>query len=295
LLKNKLAKTFTIAILLFALTFSLFAVSLQLTIAQTTYTNMQDAGSILLPANVTPDVRVPTIACLSFRPNPIGIGQTMLVNMWTLPAIHAARYISDYTVTITKPDGTQETIQKDSYRADATSWFEYTPDQVGTYKLKFDFLGAYWPAGNYSVEPGAWIGGQVVNFQKSVYHEPSSSPELTLTVQETPVTSWPISPLPTDYWTRPIAVTNREWWIIGGWYPWTGVGGGTAWDELYPNTSPYWGPRQRFTPWVQAPDSPHVVWKRQTVISGIFGGDLKDYSSTSSAGSPSMIYGGFAY
>ena len=295
MLRSKLVKNITIALLLFAMTFSLFTVPPQLTKAQTTYANMQDAGSILLPPNVTPDVRVPTIACLSFRPNPIGVGQTVLVNMWTLPAIHAARYISDYTVTIIKPDGTQEIIKRDSYRADATSWFEYTPDQIGVYKLKFDFLGAYWPAGNYSVEPGAWIGGQVTNFQKSVYHEPSSSPELTLTVKETPVSPYPISPLPTDYWTRPIAVTNREWWTIGGWYPWIGVGGGTTWDELYPRTSPYWGPRQRFTPWVEAPDSPHVVWKRQAAISGIFGGDLRDYSSTSSAGSPNMIYGGLAY
>ena len=284
-----------VIILIFAMTFSMVAVPLQITNAQTTYTNMKDAGSILLPANVTPDVRVPTIACLSFRPNPVGVGQTMLVNLWTLPAIHAARYISDYTVTITKPDGTQEIIKKDSYRADATSWFEYTPNQVGTYKLKFNFLGAYWPAGNYSVEPGAWIGGQVVNFQKSVYHEPSQSPELTLTVQEEPVSPWPGNALPTDYWTRPISSINREWWVIGGWYPWFGVGGGTTWDELYPRTSPYWGPRQRFTPWVEAPDSPHVVWKRQTVISGLYGGDLKDYSSTSSAGSPSIVYGGRAY
>lgn len=293
--KNKLAKTITIAMLMFIVTFSLCAMPIQLTKAQTTYTNMQDAGSIPLPPGVTPNVKVKTIACLSFRPNPVGVGQTILVNMWTLPAIHAARYISDYTVTITKPDGTQEAIKRDSYRADATSWFEYTPNQVGTYKLKFDFLGAYWPAGNYSVEPGAWIGGQVVNFQNSVYHEPSSSPELTLTVQEQPVSPWPVSALPTEYWTRPIAVGNREWWTIGGWYPWTGVGGGTTWDELYPRTSTYWGPRQRFTPWVQAPNSPHVVWKRQDTISGLYGGDLKDYSATSAAGSPSIIYAGRAY
>jgi len=118
---------FFVVILLFAMTFSLVAVPLQMTNAQTTYTNMKDAGSILLPANVTPDVRVPTIACLSFRPNPVGVGQTMLVNMWTLPAIHAARYISDYTVTITKPDGTQEIIKKDSYRADAIHPGSNTP------------------------------------------------------------------------------------------------------------------------------------------------------------------------
>jgi outer membrane protein assembly factor BamB len=292
ILKNSLIALILIIILAIPILFLQSNISVE---AQTQYTNMQEGGSILLPSGVTPDVRVPTIACLSFRPNPVGIGQTILVNMWTLPATHAARYIKDYTVTIIEPDGSQEIIKRDSYRADATSWFEYVPDQVGTYKLKFDMPGAYWPVGNYSVDPGAWIGGQVVNFEKSVYHEPSSSPELTLTVQQEPVLSWPASTLPTDYWTRPIGFANREWATIGGWHPWYGVAGGPLWDELYPNTSPYWGARQRFTPWVQGPESPHVVWKRQGAISGIYGGDLGDYSGTSSGGAPNLVYAGRAY
>ena len=34
------------------------------------------------------------------------------------------------------------------------------------------------------------------------------------------VFSCPPSPLPTDYWTRPISPNNREWYAIGGVYPW---------------------------------------------------------------------------
>jgi len=39
-----------------------------------------------LPDGVTADVTADSIAALSFRPNPIGLGQTFLVNFWVAPA-----------------------------------------------------------------------------------------------------------------------------------------------------------------------------------------------------------------
>ena len=69
------------------------------------YQNMQEGGSYTtIPAGVTPDVTLPTSAYLSFRPNPVGLGQVFLVNMWLTPSIHVSRYMSDYKVTIQKPD-----------------------------------------------------------------------------------------------------------------------------------------------------------------------------------------------
>ncbi len=107
--------------------------------ANITPTNTQNGGSIPLPSGVTPDVSVDTTAYLSFRPNPVGKGQPVLVNIWLTPALHVARYLTDYKVIITAPDGTVETHTADSYRADATAWFEFTPTQTGQYKLKFEF------------------------------------------------------------------------------------------------------------------------------------------------------------
>jgi hypothetical protein len=159
-----------------------------------------------LPSDANPSVQVDTTAHLSFRPNPIGVGQTLLVNLWTSPATHAARHhIQAYVVTITKPDGTIETKTLDSYPADATAWFEYTPDQVGTYKLKFDFLGTFFPTANLT---GGFMqmGPQLV---ASAYYKPSSSPGLNLIVQTDMVNSL-YSTLPTDYWTRPAHVENRD-------------------------------------------------------------------------------------
>ena len=39
-------------------------------------------GSIPLPAGVTPDLSYQTIAYISFRPNPIGVNQPLLINVW---------------------------------------------------------------------------------------------------------------------------------------------------------------------------------------------------------------------
>ena len=40
-----------------------------------------------LPAGVTADSTITTIPYLSFAPNPIGVGQELLVNIWVQPAL----------------------------------------------------------------------------------------------------------------------------------------------------------------------------------------------------------------
>ena len=266
--------------------------------AQTTYINMQEGGSIpgAIPSGATADVVEETRAFLSFSPNPIGVGQALLVNVYMNPALHVSRYFKDYKITLTKPDGTTATVMKNSYRADTTAWFEYTPDQAGEWKLKFEFPGGYFPAGNYTVYEGAFVGAQVWNFIKSTYYKPSSTGEQKLTVQQNYVYSWPPAPLPTDYWTRPVSLENREWWPILGNYPGTGyVGGGPMWDELYPGTNPNWNPTGDFHPWVQAPDTAHIVWKRQNAIAGLVGGPAGQYGVTGNPGNPSVVYSGRCY
>ena len=111
----------------------------------------------------------------------VGLGQTFLVNMWLTPASHAARYFKDYKVTITKPSGDTDVITLDSFRADTTAWFEYVADEEGTWKLKFDFQGGYFPAGNYTVYSGAFVGAQVWNFSESTYYKPSQTAKQNLT------------------------------------------------------------------------------------------------------------------
>ncbi len=266
--------------------------------AQQTYTNQQEGGSISGPlqSGITPGRIEQTRAFLSFSPTTVGVNQEVLVNMWMNPALHVSRYFKDFTVTITAPDGSQDVVKKDSYRADATAWFTYIPTQIGTYKLKFDFPGGYFPAGNYTIHQGAWVGASVVNFASSIYYEPSSTPEQYLTVQQDMVYSWPPAQLPTDYWVRPAPYENREWWPILGNYPGTGwEGGGPMWDSLYPDTNIAWSARYNFHPWVIAPNTAHVVWKRQGAIGGLIGGTAGQLGTSGNPGTPSAIYSGRAY
>jgi outer membrane protein assembly factor BamB len=83
------------------------------------------------------------------------------------------------------------------------------------------------------------------------------------------------------------------------------------WDELYPDTNPYWmlkGRLDTFIPWVTGPESAHVAWKRQTALGGIIGGDYGYEANTqifqgnglgtdsiSAYGFPSVVVAGRAY
>ncbi len=254
-------------------------------------------GSI--PEGVTPDITIPTQAFLAVTPNPIGVGQSLLVNVWLTPATDVSRYHTGYTVTITKPDNTNETKTMDSYYADATAWFNYIPTKTGAYKFQFSFGGDFYAAGTYTENKGAvmLMGGasRNVTFTKSMYYEPSISPVTTVTVQQDPVYGWNESPLPTDYWTRPISPENRGWWTIAGAYPATGqLGGGTNWPA---DTNPYGSGTYSFVPYVQAPETAHVVWQKQTSDAGLIGGTqgIKSLINQFGGSTPLAIYNGRAY
>ncbi len=258
-------------------------------------------GSVYpLPSDATPDYTVTTYAYLSARPNPIGVGQSLLINIWLTPACHVANYFTGYKVIIITPSGEEETTTLNSYAGDATAWFEYIPTQNGTYKFKFDFPGGYFPAGTYYINPGAaFSGGSTINMTESRWYKPSSSPVTEVVVQDEMVASWPPAPLPTDYWTRPVYMQNREWYSIMGNYPWSGSGEG--WPDWPADTNYYKG-NTKYNAWVVAPNTAHIVWRRQDAISGIIGAEAGIvYSTQGGAGAvpsgdtPSVIYAGRCY
>ena len=272
-MKSNIKKSTIAILIILSMLMTSFAILIPVQ-AQAVYVN---AYSILLPAGVTADETYETISHLSFRPTVVGLGQSFLVNMWLQPPLHVNRGFADYTVTITKPDGTQDVIKMDSYHGDATAWFEYVADQVGTWALKFDFPGGYFPAGSY-IRRREGFPDATTNFAKSIYYKPSSDGPRELIVQEKMVLSWPESPLPTDYWTRPISPENREWRTIAGNYPWP-----------YANNYDYAGP------YTLAPNTAHIVWKRQGADSGLIGGEQGSVILRGSPGNPSIIYNGRGY
>jgi len=243
------------------------------------------------PANGTtvtfgyPDV----IAYLSVSPNPIGIGQTMLVNLWITVAPAAERQYQHYTVTFTKPDGTKDAVgPMKSYEADGTAWFEYVVDQVGAWQAVFTFPGQFFPAGNYS--NGVPFNGPVSGIfgaptYPDSYIEPATSQVVNFTVQSEPVMSW-YSPLPTGVWTRPISLNNREWNVIAGNYPW---------DQMRLAGSMNGAPSY-LGPYLTVSKTAHMVWYRQDAFPvGIIGAEAGNYGNKGSGQTPSLIFEGRCY
>ncbi len=225
---------------------------------------------------------------ISIRPNVIGQGQTLLVNIWATPASNAQRKLIGFHVTITKPDGTTDEYTMNSERDTAATWMEYTPNQLGIYKYKVDFPGCFLPAGYYNdgtvytteAEGASGYMTAVTYYTGSTYYKPDSSPEYTFTVQEDMVWSWPYVTTPSDYWTCPVATELRDWLPILGDWPWHGPAG-PDYYELYPECSPYWNQRMDFFPYVQAPETAHIAWKQNNAIAGITGsGRYGTYGAT---------------
>lgn len=215
--------------------------------------------------------------------------------MWTNPPISPNRFEKGYTVTIQKPDGTTFTVGPfNSYLADATGWFSFIPDVAGTWRLKFDFAGTYYPNGTWATNGFLTnnTADKTAFYLDSAYYKAASTDWQNLTVQDSMVWSWPLTSLPTDYWTRPVHLENRAWWSILGSYPSYGViGGGSNWPA---DTNAY-SSNYNFVPYVQGPNSAHVVYKQQVALAGMIGGTTGQYGQTSMGGSPNVIYAGRAY
>ena len=149
-------------------------------------------------------VDYPTYAFLAVAPNPVGVGQTVQITMWVdlLPARTAysgqpTAIWRGYTLTITSPSGDVETRTMNSDPV-ASQYVSYTPTEVGDYTMQFTYAGEV--IGNFTI-----LG--------------SKSPNVTLTVQQDPISGVPQTPLPKEYWTRPINAQNRDWYTISNnWY-----------------------------------------------------------------------------
>ena len=248
-----------------------------------------------LPAGVTPQYTINTTAYLSFTPNPIGVGQLLLVNMWTTPGMYHAFYANDYTVTIQMPNGTQIVVGPiNSYLGDASAWFQYTVDQAGTWRLKFDYGGTYLPAGNYTDRPGGFgaglfsTPGNLYTLGASVWYTPSSTDWQNLTVQADMVASWPPNPFPNDYWTRPVSPNNRDWAASIGNFPWSGV-------IYYPNGRVLYASNYKYQAYVMGPTSAHIVWRRQGAITGLVGEGYGAQAFTITSPQPTIIFQGRAF
>jgi hypothetical protein len=217
-----------------------------------------------------PAWNVASYAFINAAPDPVGVGQTVTIGFGlTMPPPTANGPYGDkyqnLTLTITKPDGTSETLGP--YTSDDTggTYAIFTPDVVGTYKFQMTYPGQTLvgtPTGNSNP---AFVGD---------YIEPCTSDVVTLTVQDELVGGVSVSPLPTEYWQSPINAMNvQNWYAIGGAALQLGNRGGTA-AQMYNQSGNYY-------PYTTAPLTSHILWTKSEMFGGVMGGD---YGGSTSSG-----------
>jgi len=191
-------------------------------------------------------VDVKTYAFLAVSPNPVGVDQTVQVSVWISPIPPSyPDVMHGFTVTITKPDGTTETKGPLTAFLMGSQFFTYTPTVVGNYTFQFSY-----PGETFSSTGDVWL--------------PSESPPTRLVVQQEPIEGLPETPLPSDYWTRPINSENRNWNSISG--NWLMANYISSHNSYYGDTA------SGFNPYSQAPRSPHVMWTKEVLLGGLVGG-----------------------
>jgi len=264
------------------------ALALVLTIAATFITCLPTANAVAVPDRDTRSI-------IDINPKLSGLGQELTVNIMVYPPPSGPTYyaqdvggylIKNITVTFTRPDGSKDTFMPTDIASGsgttgggtraagvmtalATLTFFYKPNMVGNWSAVATF-----PGQTFTTGPSP----------DTVYYKPSSSAAVTFMVQQDPVdagllTGWPYSPLPTEYWERPISVNNREWYEISG-----------DWMSYHNDA---WA--TSFNPYSTAPNAPHIVWKKEVATGGIIGGQWGSYSYGGGGWRPTIVMDGKLY
>ncbi|MCW3983705.1 MAG: hypothetical protein NWE96_06885 [Candidatus Bathyarchaeota archaeon] len=196
-----------------------------------------------------PVTELKTYSIVDAIPDKVGVGQTTLLKTGITQAVGSAQDgFVGLTLVITKPDGTNTTLGPFKTDSTGSTFTQYTPDQVGTYKITSIFPRQEMPVTTVDAERGYTIlKGTILK---------ASSASTTLTVTEEPQPTYPDQPLPSEYWTRPIDDQLRIWGMISG-----------NWVARPDNSLALFN---------QGPNTPHVLWTQQLTSGGIAGGLLGD-------------------
>lgn len=202
----------------------------------------------------TPVWQIPSHPYIVAVPNPVGVGQPISISMWVdrvLPsvAVHNDIRRHDYKLTITAPDGTK-TTQSWPVVQDTTGiqFYQFTPTQIGTYTLLFEYAGQ-----TYTWGASTNLIGSSAVYQNDTYLPGSRTTSVTVQQEALPAPK-DSYPLPTEYWTRPIEAENTYWGTISS----NWLSGAYIENRLQPQGT--------------APTSPHVMWTKPLDTGGVVGG-----------------------
>ncbi len=237
------------------------------------------ASTILLPTTSahTPPWQIPTYAFINVAPNPVGVGQNVLVIMWIDKIFSPETGLGNnyrfhnYKLTITDPDGAN-TTQSFSTVTDPTAaqTYRFTPDKVGTYTFSFAFPGQNFTQYDYPNTPNENGPNGLIN---DTFLASSASTTLTVTQQPIPP-SIGSYPLPTEYWARPIYGENPGWWTISS--NWLGMGAPVLASVGSGDIGAYGifnAVLNRYPGDAVGPQTNHIMWTKPLQSGGVVGGN----------------------
>jgi len=205
------------------------------------------ATLVALPVGAQPGTTYPSFPVLSLIPSEAGVGQEVLMSYgitrqsaWPQPGW------TGITIEVTKPDGSIENVGPFNTDTTGLGGAIYIPTQVGTYTFQSSF-----PAQDVEVA--------VAGLQVGTTLAASQTPKVSLTVTEGGAANlFPGTPLPDEYWVRPIDAQNREWFEVAG-----------SWLDGSYKRSHY----NRYAPFNDGPETGHILWEKVQDMGGVAGGE----------------------
>jgi hypothetical protein len=212
------------------------------------------ALSLVSLPNASAQGTAATFPYLGAVPNPVGVGQEVLLHVGITKELQSAEMgWEGLSVTITKPDGTTQTLRDITTDSTGGTGRVIVPDQPGNWTLQ-----AHFPEQEVTTTKRA--GGFFTPLLPiGTIMLASSTEPLTLVVQEDPVPFYPDLPLPAEYWTRTIDPQLRSWHTIAG-----------NWIDT---------PRNYYAIGNEdAPETAHILWSKVLTQGGLVGEPLGQQS-----------------
>jgi outer membrane protein assembly factor BamB len=188
-----------------------------------------------------------TYPFIGATPNPIGVGQETLLHIGiTHPTAWPQVGWEGLTVTVTHPDGRNETLGPFTTDPTGGTGTIFVPNVIGNYTLQTHFPEQKITTTAYGTPANSTMFA-------------SNSQPITLVVKAEPVLIFEDYGLPTEYWSRPI---NAQFW---------------AWNTISANWVRYArgsdaSPTSSIAPYTTGPETGHILWSKQLVLGGLAGG-----------------------
>jgi hypothetical protein len=208
--------------------------------------------------------------------NIIGVGQIQKIIFWinSVPPTANGQYGDrwQFTVDVMRPDGKNDTIGPIASDPVGSGYTMYTPDIAGNYTVVVKFPTT--KITGLPFKPGVPDASQQGYASINDTYTASISDATPFVVQQEPIPLWSETPMPSEYWARPINCANIYWYTLAG--NWLG---GAA--QNFGSTTSY--------AYGSAPDSAHIMWSTPGFTGGVMDERFGDYGYVTSH------YGGLGF